>query len=437
MNAQQTERELDRCCRMIEEKLGAGSGKDWSTFDFEQLREQISEQTGILLSVTTLKRIWNRVKYNSTPTGTTLNALASFLGYKNWQDFQRTNTAVHQLSEDASSIKPAGTGAGHPDHWLNRKRICWMLGIGLTAILAGAFIFSKSHISPKPLSPDMFSFSSKPVTNGLPNSVIFRYDAASANTDSVYIQQSWDPKRRHLVPAKGREYSSIYYYPGYYRAKLIVNNRIVKEHDLIIPSNGWIVAVEQDPVPVYFKSDECIRNGILHLSAESIRQKNIPMQPKPPVVYYGTVLPETDLMSDNFIFRTRLKSNFSQGSAACQRIFITIYCKQDMFFFPLCAKGCVGGDIGLYLAGKAARSMETDLSAFGCNLNQWVNVSCEVRNKRVQILIDGKKAYETTILNKPAEVLGVRYQFEGTGSIDYMQLSHLNGVSVLKDDFGY
>ncbi|GAA4306763.1 hypothetical protein GCM10023143_12880 [Compostibacter hankyongensis] len=81
--------------------------------------------------------------------------------------------------------------------------------------------------------------------------------------------------------------------------------------------------------------------------------------------------------------------------------------------------------------------METDLSAFGCNLNQWVNVSCEVRNKRVQILIDGKKAYETTILNKPAEVLGVRYQFEGTGSIDYMQLSHLNGVSVLKDDFGY
>ncbi|HTN35924.1 MAG TPA: hypothetical protein VL053_02555 [Arachidicoccus sp.] len=431
MNNPQTETALAHCCQLIEEKMDLGSGKDWSTLDFEQLREQISEQTDILLSVTTLKRIWNRVKYTSTPTSTTLNALAAFLGYKNWQDFQRA--PVHQLVATPPIIA-SNPKAEHLDHRRNRKVIFWTLSMGLIAVLAGVFIFSQNHGSPKVLSPDKFSFSSKPVTKDLPNSVVFQYDATSANTDSVYIQQSWDPTRRHLVPAKGHEYSSIYYYPGYYQAKLIVNNQIVREHDLIIPSNGWIVAVEQDPVPVYFKSNECIKGGILHLSVENIQQKNIPMQPKPPVVYYGNVLPATDLMSDNFLFRTKLKSDFSQGSAACQHVFITIYCKHDIFFFPLCAKGCVG-DIGLYLAGKGAKSTETDLSAFGCDLNQWVTVSCEVRNKRVQILIDGKKAYETTILNKPAEVLGVRYQFEGSGSVDYMRLTHLNGDIVLKDDF--
>jgi len=431
MKNPQTETALVHCCRLIEEKLGRGSGKDWSTLDFEQLREQISAQTDILLSVTTLKRIWNRVKYTSTPTTTTLNALAVFLGYKNWQDFQ--GAAIHQLATTSPMII-ADPKVEPLDHRLNRKIIFWILSIGLMAILAGVFIYSRNHTSPKVLSPDKFSFSSKPVTKGLPNSVIFQYDATSAHTDSVYIQQSWDPKRRHLVPAKGHEYSSIYYYPGYYQAKLVVNNQIVKEHDLIIPSNGWVVAVEQDPVPVYFKSNDCISNGILHLSVDSIQRKNILMQPKPPIVYYGIVLPETDLMSDNFMFSTKLKSDFSQGSAVCQQVSITIYCKHDIFSFPLCAKGCVG-DIGLYLAGKSAKSTDADLSAFGCDLNQWVTVSCEVHNKRVQILIDGKKAYETTTVNAPAEVLGVRYQFVGSGSIDYMRLTHLDGDSVLEDEF--
>ncbi|WP_332367655.1 hypothetical protein [Spirosoma telluris] len=58
MITQQEDRELARCRRLIEEKMGWGKSDGWSTQDFERLAEQIAEQTGISLSVTTLKRVW-------------------------------------------------------------------------------------------------------------------------------------------------------------------------------------------------------------------------------------------------------------------------------------------------------------------------------------------------------------------------------------------
>lgn len=442
MMTPQEDTHLARCRRLIEEKVGWGSSKDWSTQDFEQLGEKIIQHTGIKLSVTTLKRIWGRVNYNSAPTLTTLNALATFVGYENWRDFQGSqenqspaipSTEAFTPTEGASPAKPDLLAPGPQHRSSNRRQ--WMMVAGLVVGLVAVLVFFQNYSSPKPLTSTDFSFSSQPVTKGLPNSVVFHYDATRASsTDSIFIQQSWDPSRRQWVQREGHEHTSIYYYPGYYRAKLVVGKQVVREHDLIIPSDGWVATVYQEPVPVYFKPDEVIRNGVLHLPISAIQQQNISMQPKAPLVHYGNVLASTGLMSDNFVFDTRVKVDFSQGSAACQNMALTILCKNDIFSFPLCAKGCVG-QLGLYLGGQSAVSTDTDLSGFGCDLTQWVDVRCKVQNKRVLLFVDGKKAYETTFPNEPAEIIGISYQFEGTGSVDFVRLAQLNGEMVFEDNF--
>src|SRR5690349_20029493 len=75
-----------------------------------------------------------------------------------------------------------------------------------------------------------YSFSSKKiVSEGVPNSVVFDYDASTAPVDSVIIQQSWDERLRTKVSKRDHQHTSIYYTPGFFKAKLVVNNEIVRE----------------------------------------------------------------------------------------------------------------------------------------------------------------------------------------------------------------
>lgn len=430
MISQQEDRQLTRCRRLIEEKVGWGSGEGWSTQDFDRLSERIAEQTGVSLSVTTLKRVWGRVKYDSAPTTTTLNALVQFVGYDSWQQFKNAPHPQHVplgiSSETATSPTP------EPGRRQSLRR--WWLGATLIIGLVGLSLFFLNYVNHRPLSPEMFSFSSQHVTKGIPNSVVFHYDATASPTDSVFIQQSWDPRRRQLVPKDGHEHTSIYYYPGYFRAKLVIGRQIVQEQDLLIPSEGWTVSVGEKAVPVYFKPNEVIRNGSLGVPVPLIQQQNIPMQPQPPAVRYRYVREFNGLRDDNFTLETRVKNDFKQGASVCQRATVTILCKNEFFAIPLSAKGCVG-DLTLYMAGYSAEAKTKDLSGFGADLSQWVDVRCEVRNKKAQLFIGGKKAYEALIPTEAKDIVGISYDFEGTGSIDFVRFTQPDGKVVFEDDF--
>lgn len=422
---------LARCRRLIEEKLGRGRSEEWVTQDFEHLSERIAAQTSVSLSVTTLKRVWGRVKYESIPTATTLTALVQFIGYENWQQF-KSILPVTAGSNDQTEIPSVNWHTPHSAKQPVKRR--WMVAFGILSGLMVLLVFFLSYVHHKPVSPEDFTFSSQPVTTGIPNSVVFHYDATASPTDSVFIQQSWDPSRRQLVPKNGHEHTSIYYHPGYFRAKLVVGDQIVQEHNLLIPSAGWHVAVMQEPVPVYFSAKESIHNGAMSVSVEEISQQHILMQPKPPITRFRYVREFERLPNDNFTLETRLKSDFKQGSSICQQVGITILCKNEYFHIPLSAKGCVGG-LDLYLAGHSADARHTNLSGFGADLSEWVQVRCYVRDKQVQLFVNGHPAYEAIIPTEAKDIVGISYDFEGTGSIDFVRFSRADGTVAFEDSF--
>ncbi|GAB3697373.1 hypothetical protein GCM10027592_21410 [Spirosoma flavus] len=429
MVSEQQDWQLARCRQLIEEKVAWGNSEGWSTQDFEQLSERIAEQTNVALSVTTLKRVWGRVKYQSAPTATTLNALVQFVGYENWQQFKK---GLQPDSTPAETLERTVTINPHAILPNSSRR--WWLG-GLLAVgLIGVSAIFLNYMRHRPLTPENFSFSSQAVTKGIPNSVVFHYNATSSPTDSIFIQQSWDSRRRQLVPKNGHEHTSIYYYPGYFRAKLIIGNQIVQEHNLLIPSEGWNVAVMQEPVPVYFKESEVRQKGSLGIPVSLIEQQNIPMQPKPPTVRYRYIKEFNNLRSDNFTMETRLKNDYQKGSSICQRVTIMIHCKNGYFSIPLSAKGCVG-DLGIYLPDHYADAKDTNLSAFGVDLSKWVNVRCEVRNGLAKVFVASRKAYEVQLSAEAKDIVGISYDFEGTGSVDAIRLAKPNGDVVFEDTF--
>src|SRR5580704_16245478 len=82
------------CRRLVEDSLHWGDSEAWSNDDFEQLSQKIFDKTKVQLSVSTLKRIWGKVRYENFPTTATLNALAGFLDYESWRDFRQKNGSI-------------------------------------------------------------------------------------------------------------------------------------------------------------------------------------------------------------------------------------------------------------------------------------------------------------------------------------------------------
>ena len=171
---------VQKCLRRIETQLGWGDAATWHNDVFIELSEKIQQQTQVLLSPTTLKRVWGKVAYKNAPSISTLNTLAQFAGFLNWRDFKN-----HQSHQKPSFFT---------------RRISPNLGVimGSAAFMTLLFIsFYSLTGKSEVLKPDYskIEFSSRPITSGLPNSVVFDFDLEGVTSDSLLIQQYWDPTK--------------------------------------------------------------------------------------------------------------------------------------------------------------------------------------------------------------------------------------------------
>jgi len=297
------------------------------------------------------------------------------------------------------------------------------------------FLYALKKEDTPGLSPDEYEFSSKKVVSeGVPNTVIFDYDASAAPFDSVFIQQSWDERLRKQVPRDGHQHTSIYYQPGFFQAKLVIGKQIVRQHDLWIKSNGWIALVKTDEVPVYFADADFKKPGILSLPITKLKDAGVPFQPQLPWMSYYNVMDFGEIRTDDFVFEAEVRSDYNEGAGVCQFANILLLTEGSVASIPLSIKGCVS-DISLYYDGKGVEGKKADLSAFGCDMSQWTKVRCEARNNQTRILINDTVAYETAIEDIPRKIVGLICRFQGTGSIRSVKLSKGTGENVYEENF--
>ena len=430
---------IEKAKRLYEDKTGWGDSGEWTNQDFVILSEKIQERTGIALSHVTLKRVWGKVKYDSLPNTHTLDTLVQFLGYGNWREFKSQNGNGNTGREKAEEIIIDGNGNGvrytaSPEPVIKRKKIPYKpMLITAAALIVAVLIMYIKWWSPAAVAKSDYSFSSKKiVSEGVPNSVVFNFDATRSPYDSVVIQQSWDTHLQVNVSKWQHQHTSIYYLPDYYKAKLIVGGKIVSMHRLLIKSNGWLPIVMQEPVPVYFSRQDALRDGKLSLSAEEIQSRNIKMQPSPPTVLYSNVTDFGEIYSDDFTFETSIRNDYREGAAACQNTNIFILCEGTAIAIPLCAKGCVS-NLDLLFTGFFASGRQEDLSAFGVDFNSFVKVKVESKNGKGVIYINDKPVYTVSKDIIKSKIIGFDFSFQGTGSIDYVKLN--NGKVKYEDDF--
>lgn len=412
------------CKKEIEKRLDWGPCDQWTNQDFELLVEEIFIKTNTNLSLTTLKRIWGKVDYQSNPSGATLNVLAQYLGFAHWRDFQKNHSTTDKAERNISIKRPI-----RPlNRFFNRKTV-----VALVVIISLSSVFFFIDQRQVFYKAEEVVFKSKMVSSGLPNTVIFEYDISKVIADSFHIQQSWDRRRRVKISPQDTKHTAFYYYPGYFHAKLIANSEIIKEHEVLVESNGWIGMIERFPEPIYINDLLTTGAGYLGVEINNYPKKADHIQDKNFWVDYYYVKDFGTTDANNFDFECRIRNNSDLGSI-CHESRISVICTSGRFNIPVCMPGCVSNiNVTLndvYLSGK-----HHDLSALGCDITEWTNFNLKVENRKCEITIGDQLRLSHTFKNDPGKIVGFKFKFNGAGEVDMLKLSELDNSIIFEDSF--
>jgi len=207
---------------------------------------------------------------------------------------------------------------------------------------------------------------------------------------------------------------------------LILDGKIVKEHDLFIRSNEWMATIDHQPIPAYIKKEDLVLNGEMNVSENIL--KEIKSIATPTWLTYHLVKPFDNLQSDNFTLESSIKNTYAEGPAVCKTAKIFVLCSKGAFIIPFTIPGCIS-DINLkandnYLFGKT-----NDLSSFSADLSNWADIKVEVKGRVMKVYLKNKLISEETYKQDAGEVVGLRFSFLGAGEVKNIKLSDRIGVS--------
>lgn len=412
-----TDRDLiEMGARELAARQGFGAAGEMRQRDLEYLCERIEERSGILISLSTIKRILNG-QYNRLPQVATLNALSVYLGYVDWPAFKAAKLAAAENGKITSRKRP-----------VRRRRSLIAAGIVLTVFV---LTLSWNYLSRSSATVGASSFTVRRTTpNAIPNTVVFAYDIDHLRGDSFFIQQSWDRNRRVRVYKNNHTLTDIYYEPGYHVAKLFANDRIVKTIDVSIPTDKWFFYSKEGiarGLPVYIHTDSPIRKGVLGLDRQTLLASKV--DPENPRVYLYTFFPSgIKADADNFRLTARIKMT-ELCNTACPWIMPEIYCQKGFMYCALTMPGCTGG-ISAQFGDLAIDGKNNDLSPLGCDVHQWHQLEIVNRNRQVTIVIDGNPVMTRSYFGSAGLITGLGFHSNGLCQADSVRLAGLDGKVV-------
>lgn len=422
-----SEQELVKLCLTeVFLKNGYGDPHSLAQRDYENVSQAIETKTGILISISTLKRLL-KGDFARLPQVATLNAISRYLDYPHWQDY-RAAVKTKMPIADTPSLRRK--------FMFQRSLPKTLLFPSILSLLLVLFMTSRSSLKDAGAGMEQAQFSIKKVTaNDIPNTVVFSYNVDDIEADSFFIQQSWDKNRRVRIYKKQHTLTDIYYEPGYHTAKLIANDVVIKTLGVSIPTKGWFFyAKKRFPydIPNYIHPNQPIQNGELGLQKSDLGQNGLNVGVENNYVY--TYFPSSwPVHSDNYVFKTRVRVEELKKNP-CPYLMLEVFCQQNFMYFITLPKGCTSeGKLqfgNLILDGKT-----TDLSALGADVTDWMEVKIEVRNRHVALHYGDKQVYSCTYSKSAGRITGIGLISNGLCKVDDIELKDLNGAVFYQNDF--
>ncbi|MEO9869785.1 hypothetical protein [Ekhidna sp.] len=407
MTAKFSEQDLQHLQGEIESKLEWGNASSWHSSMFDELSEKVFEATQVMLSVPTLKRFFGVVKHTGVPSITTLDALSRFVDKENWRAYKLTGGRIlHKPIR-----KP-------------RKSIYVTIGFVLALVMVSLIGNRRPEVI---IDTAEFTFSSKVLSNEYPNSVVFDFEVpTNLRADSLKIQQYWDPTKTIAVSKEQTQATGIYYFPGYFEAKLLVDGQVAKAHDLFLKSNGWLGLIEYNPIPKYFQP-KLGDSSSLRFPERIINEVQSSENPLESTFHFIDDL--GDVSGDDFSFTATVRNTFDDRWAVCQSLRIYFIGTSGAMIVPFSKIGCVS-DNNLMLNDVYLRGKENDLSPLSADFSEPNDISIQVKDKQVFVLINDKQVYSKAYNETMGSLVGLRIKFTGLGEVLDYTISDQNNHTI-------
>jgi hypothetical protein len=410
---------LESIKRRIEKRSGLPSETDLSQKDFDFLLFYIQDKTKQALSLTTLKRIW-RKEYQRLPHLSTLDMLSQ-IGYGvDWHEAKKTF-----LEARPDSIQePADISRRKKRKPLSVRSFFILLGV-VTLFAGLSWYYMASHTAG---DVNDIQFSAKVTTDlAVPNSVVFSYDVSGFRAKSFYIQQSWDPAKMVEISPANNKQTDIYYEPGYHYAKLLGNDKVLKEIPVHIKYKDWYIRFR-------YPSSELIRvdEADLHTTGrlglkEDYLQRFKPLDTK---FQMGFMLSkEFNVPADEFQFKAKVKFD-SLYAPSCPMVNLLVKGDKDYAWITLGNKGCES-NLGVKVSDLNISGKTNDLSALGMNAFSWQQIDVKFSNGAFILFVNNTVAIEKSYGGQLGELKEIDLFFNGIGSIAGVHIGDNNGDATL------
>ena len=226
-----TEQEyITLCKKQIEKKFSSSTGAGYTQRDLENVIDRLEEKTGVVISLSTLKRLW-KDDYKQSPQLATLDALAQLLDYRNWSEFKMKNaqsefefvdSVYNGALSGSNSVLPRANGPAPKTNRTGQKfsaklhglrfRILTAMGLAVMAVSVFSLLYAPNaggaagKLTKIVIKGPIHFEATKTVSSGIPNTVFFKYDLSNVNADSFFLQQSWnDDHRVRIKPENKRD----------------------------------------------------------------------------------------------------------------------------------------------------------------------------------------------------------------------------------------
>lgn len=400
---------LGKCKRLIEKKLAWGPSHEWGTKDFSELSDLIYQKTKVRLSETTLKRIWGRVKYGNSPSGSTLEVLANFIGSKSWREFK--------LKENITSSQ--SVFEENRTSFLERKKV----GIVAMVLIASLsyVLFSGSSDN----SSEHIRFSSEVLAGKFPQAVKFQIDSLRKKRDDSTIRLYGDDNRIDVkIEADESSTIGMYYYPGVYKAELIRKGKTIKEKDVVLKSGNWLTTLTKGfSVDYFHKATDANFKG-LRLSPFFVDSIGSYIEDKE-LIYHLTP-PFINFVGDNFSVETTIGYDAPEGFLEdCQWGRIVLLGNKNRLTIPFVGRQCANTYQIQFGDKEIFTSKDYDLSLLQFDFGTKQDLNLTISNNKLLINTAHKENLVLPFSSDLGSIMGLRIAFENN---PYGLVSRLNIV---------
>lgn len=269
------------------------------------------------------------------------------------------------------------------------------------------------------------TFVGKNVSFQIPAEITFDLDLSKIESDNIYIRRSKDDLEGFKVNKWQKEWKTVYPYPGYYKAQLIVDNELLRVNDVFVKSFGWVGTLSKGATIEYLSKKELNCDAMIGLSPEKLKdlQGSVPI-PTLTFHYFDQINPVSGL---DFTLETRLRHTFKSYTAPCRKISIEVVGTNSTFKIPLSINACSSSEPAI-IAGQEFYPSQVELSKLQADYSQWQKLKMEVNGGLAKFYLNDEHRLTLPIRSSIGQIVGFRYHFEGAGEVDLVKLTDTRDV---------